>query len=139
MLLVHFGPFCLSLLMLNKQIFQSYWLFFAEQKYDFIPLHNSKLCRKTRVHNLTIIDNTLKLSLPLTAVYFSSGNYFKSENFWGGSSPPCPSPCYGPGLGTKSCRKRLWDCLGGRRSKQTRRNLIVRNVIAWIVVVTARF
>ena len=92
MLLVHFGPFCLSLLMLNKQIFQSYWLFFAEQKYDFIPLHNSKLCRKTRVHNLTIIDNTLKLSLPLTAVYFSSGNYFKSENFWGGSSPPLPLP-----------------------------------------------
>ena len=34
-------------------------------------------------------------------------------------------------LGTKSHRKRLWDYLGGRRSKQTRRNL-VRNVIAWI-------
>ena len=35
--------------------------------------------------------------------------------------------------------KRLGDYLGGRRSKQTRRNL-VRNVIAWIVVVmTARF
>ena len=34
-------------------------------------------------------------------------------------------------LGTKSRRKRLWDYLGGRRSKQTRRNL-VRNVIAWI-------
>ena len=34
-------------------------------------------------------------------------------------------------LGTKSRRKPLWDYLGGRRSKQTRRNL-VRNVIAWI-------
>ena len=34
-------------------------------------------------------------------------------------------------LGTKSRRKRLWDYLGGRSSKQTRRNL-VRNVIAWI-------
>ena len=31
----------------------------------------------------------------------------------------------------KSRRKRLWDYLGERRSKQTRRNL-VRNVIAWI-------
>ena len=37
-------------------------------------------------------------------------------------------------LGTKSRRKRLWHYLGGCRSKQTRRNL-VRNVIAWIVVV----
>ena len=34
-------------------------------------------------------------------------------------------------LGTKSRRKRLWDYLGGRGSKQTRRNL-VRNVITWI-------
>ena len=34
-------------------------------------------------------------------------------------------------LGTKSRRKRLWDYLGGRSSKQTRRNL-VRNAIAWI-------
>ena len=41
-------------------------------------------------------------------------------------------------LGTKSRRKRLWDYLGGPRSKQTRGNL-VRNVIAWIVVMTARF
>ena len=43
-------------------------------------------------------------------------------------------------LGTKSRRKRLWDYLGGRRSKQTWRNLVVllvRNVIAWIVLVTA--
>ena len=31
-------------------------------------------------------------------------------------------------LGMNSCRKRLWDYLGGRRSKQTWRNL-VRNVI----------
>ena len=34
-------------------------------------------------------------------------------------------------LGTKQRRKRLWDYLGRRRSKQTRRNL-VQNVIAWI-------
>ena len=34
-------------------------------------------------------------------------------------------------LGRKSRRKRLWDYLGERRSKQTRRNL-VRNVMAWI-------
>ena len=37
----------------------------------------------------------------------------------------------GDNLGTKSRGKRLWDYLGGRRSKQTRRNL-VGNVIAWI-------
>ena len=37
----------------------------------------------------------------------------------------------GDSLGTKSRGKRLWDYLGGRRSKQTRRNL-VGNVIAWI-------
>ena len=41
-------------------------------------------------------------------------------------------------LGTKSRRKRLWDYLRGRRSKHIRRDL-VRNVIAWIVVMTARF
>ena len=34
-------------------------------------------------------------------------------------------------LGTKSRRNWLWDYLGGRRLKQTRRNL-VWNVIAWI-------
>ena len=41
-------------------------------------------------------------------------------------------------LEMKSRRKWLWDYLGRCRLKQTRRNL-VRNVIAWIVVVTARF
>ena len=46
----------LSILMLNKQIFQSCWLFLADQKYDFVPLHNSKLHGRTRVHNLTMID-----------------------------------------------------------------------------------
>ena len=51
----------LSILMLNKQTFQSCWLFLAEQKYDFVPLHNSKLHRRTRVNNLTMIDNNLKL------------------------------------------------------------------------------
>ena len=37
------------------------WLYLAEQKYDFVHLHNSKLHRRTTVHNLAIIDNTLKL------------------------------------------------------------------------------
>ena len=41
-------------------------------------------------------------------------------------------------LGMKSRRKRLWDYLGGRRVKQTWQNLVWK-VIAWIVVVTARF
>ena len=36
-------------------------LVLAEQKYDFVPLHNYNLRRKTRVPNLTMIDNTLKL------------------------------------------------------------------------------
>lgn len=36
-------------------------------------------------------------------------------------------------LGPKSPRQDLWDCLGGRGSKQTWQNL------AWNVVVTARF
>ena len=36
-------------------------------------------------------------------------------------------------LGMKFRRQRLWDYLGGRSGKETRRNL-VRNVIAWIVV-----
>ena len=35
-------------------------------------------------------------------------------------------------LGTKSRRKRLWDNLGERRSKQTVKRNLVRNVIAWI-------
>jgi len=51
----------LSILMLNKQIFQSCWLFLAEQNYDFVPLHNSKLHSRIRVHNLAMIDNTLKM------------------------------------------------------------------------------
>ena len=41
-------------------------------------------------------------------------------------------------LGTKSRRKWLWDYLGGRRSKQTWRNLM-QKVMAWIVVVIGRF
>ena len=51
----------LSILMKNKQIFKSCWLFLAEQKYDFVPLHISKLHRRTTVHNLTMTDNTWKL------------------------------------------------------------------------------
>ena len=46
-------------------------------------------------------------------------------------SPELPTLEKSDSLGTKSRRKQLWDYLGGRRSKQTRRNL-VRNVIAWI-------
>ena len=30
----------LSILMLTKQIFQSCWSFLADQKYDFVSLHN---------------------------------------------------------------------------------------------------
>ena len=41
--------------------FRSIQLFLAEQKYDFVHLHNSKLHRRTTVHNLNMIDNTLKL------------------------------------------------------------------------------
>ena len=25
--------------------------------------------------------------------------FFNFQKFWGGSSPPCPSPCYGPDIG----------------------------------------
>ena len=46
-------------------------------------------------------------------------------------SPELPTLEKSDSLGTKSRRKQLCDYLGGRRSKQTRRNL-VRNVIAWI-------
>ena len=48
------------LMLTNKQAFQSFWLFLAEQKYVFVFLHNSNLHRRTRVHNLTKIDDTLK-------------------------------------------------------------------------------
>ena len=51
----------LSILMKNKQIFKGCWLFLTEQKYDVVPLHNSKLHRRTTVHNLTMIYNTWKL------------------------------------------------------------------------------
>ena len=51
----------------------------------------------------------------------------------------CLNSSFWKRAGTKSHRKWLWDYmyLGGRRSKQTGRDL-VQNVIAWIVVVTAR-
>ena len=92
----------LSILMRNKQIFQSCWLFLAEQKYDFVPLHNSKLHRRARVHNITMIDHW-QLSILVAKFHFCSRNSFKSGNFWGGSSPPCPSPCYGPARDRASC------------------------------------
>ena len=48
--------------------------FFEEEKHDLFPLHNSKLHRKTTVHNLTETDDTWKLKFQLTAVYFSEQN-----------------------------------------------------------------
>ena len=81
----------LSILMKNnyKQIFQSCWLFLAEQKYDLVPLYNSKLRRRI-VRDLTMIDNNWKLQLPLTAGHLSKQNStfvaeFNSnlKNFWG--------------------------------------------------------
>ena len=59
----------LSILMLNKQIFQSCLSFsaLADQKYDFVPLHNSKLHGRTRVTNLAMVDREC-----FETVYFSS-------------------------------------------------------------------
>ena len=72
--------------MLNKQIFQSCSLFLAEQKYDFVPLHNSKLHR-TWVHNLTMIDHW-----QLSILVANFRPLSKSENFWGGLEPLLPLP-----------------------------------------------
>ena len=60
--LAHFDPFRFWLFWcLISRYYISCWLFLAEQKYDFVHLLNSKVHRKTTVHNLTMIDNTLKL------------------------------------------------------------------------------
>ena len=72
----------------------------AEQKYDFVPLHNSQLLGRTTVHNLTMIDNTWKLWLPMTAVHSSKQNSTFVAEFnsnlkiprGGWSPPPLPLP-----------------------------------------------
>ena len=71
----------------------------AEQKYDSVPLHNSKLYRRTTVYNLTMIDNTSKLLLPLTAVHVSKQNSTIVAEFnsnlkisEGGARAPLPLP-----------------------------------------------
>ena len=60
--LVHFDPFYFWLFWCLISIyFKAVFFFLAEQKYDFVHLHSSKLHRRTTVHNLTMINNTLKL------------------------------------------------------------------------------
>ena len=85
----------------------------AKQKYDFVPLHNSKLHRITVIHNLTTIDNTWKLSLPLTAAHFSAqiSSFFSNLKISGGvgARARCLSPCYGPEDWVKS--NRLSTCI----------------------------
>ena len=47
--------------MKNKQIFLSCWSFLAEQKYDFVSLHNSKLHRRTNCKTVASIDRDCKI------------------------------------------------------------------------------
>ena len=81
----------------------------VERKYFFTRFKADNYLSLTALVAGMTINSCLKLQLPLTAVHFSRKNStFVTElnsnlKISGGSSAPCPSPCYRPGLQLLEC------------------------------------
>ena len=116
--MVHFHPFCFWLFWcLISSYFKAVGCF--GQSKNTIPLVYTipKLHRRTTVHNLTMIDNTLKfrfhwqLSILVEKFHFcSSDSSLKISG--GGLEPPCPSPCYGPAYAASQLLSEQFYCPG---------------------------